>query len=164
MYLADAIERVKRAHRLLIERRVTLSTAESCTGGMIADMITEVGGASRFFIGSVIAYHEDVKIKLLGVKEKTIKNHGVVSKETALEMAEGVRELLKTDVGISTTGNLGPEALEGKDVGLVYIGLSFCDENFVEEIHLTGLRQENKIMAATKAIEFLIKKLEALGN
>ncbi len=160
MYSEDVIDKVKRAHLLIIQRGLRLATAESCTGGKIADMITEVGGASRFFVGSVVAYHEDVKTEILGVAKDTVKTHGVVSSQTALEMAEGVRKLLKTDIGLSTTGNLGPEALEGKDVGLVYIGLCLPGKKYVKELRLKGQRQENKSEAAIKALELLIKKME----
>jgi len=158
----EVIERIRILHQLLMQRGFTLSTAESCTGGKVADMITEVGGASRFFIGSVVAYHKDVKVRVLGVGKETIKSHGVVSPETALEMAKGVSRLLSTDIGLSTTGNLGPEALEGKEVGLIFIGLSMPDGSHVKMLRLNGQRRENKTEATIKAVDFLIEKLEEM--
>ncbi|RMG74029.1 MAG: CinA family protein [Nitrospirae bacterium] len=160
MYSDEVIERVSRVHQLLIERGVTLATSESCTGGRIADLITEVAGASKFFRGSVVAYHEDVKREVLGVKEKTIRQKGVVSEDTALQMARGVKELLRSHVGVSTTGNLGPQALEGKEVGLVYIGIALGDKVYTKKLLLKGNREENKLMASLEALEFLIEKLE----
>ena len=158
----EVIERIRILHQLLMQGGFTLSTAESCTGGKIADMITEVGGASRFFIGSVVAYHKDVKVRVLGVGRETIKSHGVVSAETAIGMAKGVSRLLSTDVGLSTTGNLGPEALEGKEVGLIFIGLSMPDGSHVRRLKLNGQRRENKREATIKAVDFLIEKLKEM--
>jgi nicotinamide-nucleotide amidase len=105
-------------------RKLTLSTAESCTGGAIGDRITNVPGSSEAYLGGVVAYSNELKMKLLGVKEDTLIKHGAVSKETAKEMAHGIRELTGSDIGIAVTGIAGPGGgAPGKPVGLVFMHL-----------------------------------------
>lgn len=107
---------------LLRELNLTISTAESCTGGEIASMLTSVSGSSEYFYGSVVSYATEVKKNVLNVSEKTIETHTVVSEEVAKEMAEGVRDLLKTELSVSTTGVAGPaKGEDGKEVGTVWV-------------------------------------------
>ncbi|HKI77920.1 MAG TPA: competence/damage-inducible protein A [Ignavibacteriaceae bacterium] len=114
--------------RLLKERGLTISSAESCTGGGLGNILTNVSGSSVFFERGIVAYSNAAKVENLGVNEETITEHGAVSLEVARQMAEGVRSISGTDLGVSTTGIMGPTgATTGKPVGLVYIGL--CDEN-----------------------------------
>ena len=94
--------------QLLLKNKQTLSTAESCTGGAIAQMITSVPGASQYFTGSVVSYNESVKTEILNVLPKTIKKYSVVSAEVAKEMARGIQQIYKTDFAIAVTGNAGP--------------------------------------------------------
>ena len=111
---------------LLQEKGLTISTAESCTGGLVAKSITDISGASLVFFGGVVSYDNSVKENVLGVSLSTLKNYGAVSYQTATEMAKGVAALMKTDIGISTTGIAGPGGgTKEKPVGTVYIGLNF---------------------------------------
>ena len=95
--------------RLLKDKNKTLSVAESCTGGHVSAQITKVPGASAYFTGSVVSYHNDVKVNTLGVRPETLEQFGAVSEETIRQMAEGVRQALGTDVGIATSGIAGPD-------------------------------------------------------
>ncbi len=149
------MEQVARVHNLFKSRGLTLSVAESCTGGLIAHLITMLPGASRFFYGGVITYFTECKVRVLGVRRETIERNGVVSAETAMEMARRVREIMNTDLGVSTTGNLGPEALEGKEIGLVYFGLSSETETLCKKKIFSGSREENKEEAAIYALKLI---------
>lgn len=116
---------------LLRELKLTISTAESCTGGEIASMLTSVSGSSEYFYGSVVSYATEVKKNVLNVSEKTIETHTVVSEEVAKEMAEGVRNLLKTKLSVSTTGVAGPaKGEDGKEVGTVWV--AFGNQEIVQ--------------------------------
>ena len=110
---------------ILKERGLTISTAESCTGGLVAKTFTDVSGVSSVFWGGVVSYDNSVKENVLGVKRETLDSYGAVSYQTAKEMAQGVRDLCKTDIGISTTGIAGPTGgTPEKPVGTVYIGIA----------------------------------------
>lgn len=110
---------------LLLQRKWTIGTAESCTGGLIGDVLTNRAGSSAYFMGGIISYSNDIKQRVLGVRGETLMTHGAVSEPCALEMARGVREALGVDVGISATGIAGPDGGSAdKPVGLVYVGLS----------------------------------------
>lgn len=110
--------------RLLAQNGKTLSIAESCTGGMLSHLITSVPGASAYYLGSVTSYASEIKEKVLGVPKEIIGEYTVVSSECAAAMAEGVRRLTGSDYAVATTGNAGPSASEGKEVGLVWIGVA----------------------------------------
>ena len=111
----------------LTERNATVSAAESCSGGLISELLTSRPGSSRYMVGSVTSYAPSVKENVLGVKHETIEKYGTVSSECALEMAEGVRKLTASDYSLSVTGVAGPDKDEGKDVGTVYLGFSAKD-------------------------------------
>ena len=112
----------------LKEKGLTLSSAESCTGGLIAKSITDISGCSSVFYGGVVSYDNIVKMNVLGVKEETLREFGAVSGQTAKEMASGVKKACSTDIGISTTGIAGPSGgVPGKPVGTVYIGIAIKD-------------------------------------
>ena len=151
------LEVVHRAHKLFIERGLTLSVAESCTGGLLSHLLTLLPGASAFFKAGVVSYSEDMKMKILGVSSDVILSYGVVSEQTAREMAEKVRVLTATDFSVSTTGNLGPDVLEGKDKGLVYIAVCKEGRIFAKELILKGNREQNKEEAALEALSLLIE-------
>src|SRR5439155_13842365 len=109
----------------LIAKRKTIAVAESCTGGLIANRITNVSGSSEFFINCLVTYSNESKVRLLGVREETLKAHGAVSEEVCREMAEGARTRSGTDFALSTTGIAGPTGgTTEKPVGLVYVGLA----------------------------------------
>lgn len=147
-------------HALFRTRGITLSVAESCTGGLISNYITSLPGASYFFEAGVVSYSAVAKEKILGVSPETIAAYGVVSEQTGREMAENIRKLAGTDFALSTTGNLGPDVLEGKALGLVYIAVSREGETCSRELHLKGSREENKEYASLSALEFLIEIAE----
>lgn len=147
-------------HELFNNKGLTLSTAESCTGGLISHYITSLAGASAFFTAGIVSYSAGIKESVLGVSQATILDKGVVSMETAREMAEKVRVLIKTDYSISTTGNLGPDVLEGKDRGLIYIAACNQEQTVSKELRLKGDRDENKEEAAVSAMQLLIELVE----
>ena len=152
---------IQKAHELFKKKGLTLSVAESCTGGLISHYITMIPGASTFFQAGVISYSADAKQKILGVSQGTISRFGVVSEETAREMAEKIRDLTGTDFSLSTTGNLGPEVLEGKDKGLIYTAVCKKEGVFSKQLKLTGTREEIKETASFLALTFLVEILEA---
>ena len=151
---------IERVHEIFKEKGLTLSAAESCTGGLISHLLTILPGASTFFNGGVVTYSIDFKERFLGISSEIISAHGAVSEETAREMAERIRTLAKTDYSLSTTGNVGPDVLEGKEKGLVYIAVSKKGKTFSREMRLTGDREENKEEAALSALKFLIETVE----
>ncbi|HBH62128.1 MAG TPA: CinA family protein [Nitrospiraceae bacterium] len=148
---------IKRVHMLFKNRALTLSVAESCTGGLICHYLTSVPGASSFFRAGIISYSEDIKKNIIGVTSETIERFGVISDETAREMAEKTRHISNTDCSLSTTGNIGPDVLEGKEKGLVYIAASTKERTISRELKLKGDREKNKAEAAREALRLLIE-------
>jgi len=151
------LEIIHGVHELFKAGGLTLSLAESCTGGLISHYITHLPGASAFFKAGVVSYSAEMKIKILGVSSDIISSYGVVSEQTAREMAEKIRSLTDTNFSVSTTGNLGPDVLEGKEKGLVYIAVGKEGQTFVKELRLKGNREDNKEEAALEALSFLIE-------
>jgi PncC family amidohydrolase len=148
---------MQKVHELFKKKGLSLSVAESCTGGLISHYITVLPGASTFFEAGVVSYSAEMKKEILGVSSAIISKYGAVSEETAREMAEKIRTLTRTDFSVSTTGNLGPDVLEGKEKGLVYIAVSKEGMTFSKELRLTGNREENKEEAALEALRFLVE-------
>jgi PncC family amidohydrolase len=144
-------------HKILSSRNMSLSSAESCTGGLISHYITSRPGASLYFRGGIIAYSEEIKKNVLGVSSETIAKYGVVSEETAREMAEKVRILTGSKYSLSVSGNLGPDVLEGKERGLVYIAASRDNKTVSQELKLNGDRAENKEVSALEALRLITK-------
>ncbi len=157
----EALKIIEGMHEIFKKKGLKLSVAESCTGGLISHYITMLPGASTFFEAGVVTYSAESKMRIFGLSLETISSYGVVSGETAKEMAERIRLLTKTDCALSTTGNLGPDVLEGKDVGLVYTAVSMYGKIFVKELRLKGERQEIKERAAVSALEFLLEIMKA---
>ena len=124
----QAIEISPQVHEFFISSGLTLSAAESCTGGLVSSYITDTEGASNFFRGSIVCYYTESKIDILGVSPETIRLHGAVSSHAAIEMAERVRSLFGADYSISTPSNLVPTAIEGKEAVLVFIAVSKKEE------------------------------------
>ncbi len=146
--------------RILTERAQTIAVAESCTGGLIANKITDVSGSSNYFVEGLIAYSNRSKTELLGVEESLLAQHGAVSKEVAEAMAKGVRTRAHTDIGISTTGIAGPTgATETKPVGLVWIGYSDAQTTIALKFNLGEGRKRIKERATQSALELLRRKL-----
>jgi len=145
---------------LLWEHSLTIAVAESASGGLLSHLITNVAGSSDYFKGSVVAYDNDIKAKVLGVSRKTLKRYGAVSYQTAEEMAQGVRRLMNANIGLSVTGIAGPTgATPEKPVGLFYIGIaSELGTKAVERI-FAGDRLQNKRSAAEIALLILKEHL-----
>jgi nicotinamide-nucleotide amidase len=146
--------------RLLTEQRLTLAVAESCTGGMIADRITNVSGSSLYFERGIVAYSNTAKTQLLGVPEEMIDRHGAVSREVAESMATGIRTRALADIGISTTGIAGPTGgTPEKPVGLVWIGFADAEENFALRFNFGDNRRRTKERASTAALELVRRRI-----
>ena len=155
----DLLEEV--VGRLLMTRRWSVATAESCTGGLVASRFTDVPGSSRYVRGSVVAYSNDVKRSQLGVKASTLRTHGAVSREVVQEMAEGVRSALDADVGIATSGVMGPGGgTDEKPVGTVWMAVSTPDGERSLKLALRHDRVDNKARTATAALDLLRRVLE----
>lgn len=148
------------ASKALHEHGKTVAAAESLTGGMFSEWLTDLEGASSILNGSVVCYTNQVKQQVLGCREETLSSHGAVSKECALELAEGVRKLTGSDIGISFTGVAGPEPHEGQPVGKVFIGLSTKDQTDVFEWMFTGSRSGIRKRAVKYGLHHLLKLLK----
>ena len=167
--LEGEIARLIREYQAETGRFLTIGAIESATGGRIADKITNVPGSSDYFKGSVVAYSNEVKITLLGVKKATIENYGAVSEQTALEMAQGGRKLLDVDICVSDTGIAGPSGdTPGKPVGLFYLGLAAEGESLSQKHVFQGNREKNKRDAAEAALnmlkQYLLRRFNARGR
>jgi nicotinamide-nucleotide amidase len=150
----DTLESV--VGQLLIDNDKTLSVAESCTAGTLGEAITDVPGASRYFVGGVLSYANEVKINLLKVDPDIINEHGAVSQECAIAMAAGCRHLLGTDYALAITGIAGPDGgTDDKPVGTVYIGLASAHRNAARLFRMNGERDVIRHRAVFAALEFL---------
>ena len=157
-YDEEAIEVV--VGRLLSDKKMTLATAESCTGGAIAHLITAVSGASNYFKGSVVSYATQAKIDVLGVSEESITKHSVVSAEVVEQMARAVQAKFKADYAIATTGNAGPSKGDADaEVGTVFIAIATPDQVIVEEFNFGQPREKVIDRAVNKALEKLYKEI-----
>ena len=146
--------------RLLTQQQKTISTAESCTGGKIAQFFTSVPGASSYFRGSVVSYATDTKVSILGVSQKTIDQNSVVSSQVASEMAIGIQKLMKTDYAIATTGNAGPSKGDTEAaIGTVFIALATPSRVIVEEFNFGQPREKVIDRASVKGLEMLLKEI-----
>jgi len=145
--------------KLLLAKGIMLATAESCTGGNIAHLLTTIPGSSEFFKGSVVAYSNQIKENLLGVNHEDIENEGAVSKIVAEQMAMGARKLLKSDVAIATTGIAGPTGgTAEKPVGTIWISVCY-EEKTLTKIYHFGANREQNIQRATQAAFLLVKEI-----
>lgn len=144
---------------LLEKHQYTIATAESCTGGMVASTLVNCSGISKYFSEGIITYSNEAKMKYLKVNKETLAQYGAVSRETAKEMAEGIKNVSGAHIGLSTTGIAGPTGgSKNKPVGLVYIGIALPDQTYVYELHLTGSR-ENIRKATVKRILYKLYTL-----
>ena len=149
--------------RHLIDNSLTVATAESCTGGLLASILTDVAGSSAYMLGGVVSYSNHAKMLLLHVRDATLQEHGAVSAETAAEMAGGVRRLLGSDIGLSTTGVAGPGGgTPDKPVGTVYLHLSAPDAEWGEHHVWPHDRAGNKRASVQALIELTSRYLEQL--
>lgn len=132
----------KETIKKLIDHKLTIATAESITGGLIAKMITDVPGSSEILKESFVTYAIEAKVNILGVEKSTIDKFGVVSAEVAKDMVIKLKMITGRDICISTTGNAGPTVCDDKPVGRVYIGINYLDEVKVIELNLSGNRED----------------------
>lgn len=140
----------------VINKNMTVTTAESCTGGMLASEIISFPGASKAYIDGCVTYSNESKIKRLGVNPETLEKYGAVSTQTAVEMAEGAKRMLNADIGLATTGIAGPDGgTEEKPVGLVYIAVSIKDKTIYKELRLNGNRDKIRSRTVTEILNLL---------
>ena len=151
--------------QMLCAKGYTISCAESCTGGLLTSTLTDVPGSSAYVMGSVVSYSNDVKSRILHVAEGTLAAHGAVSPETARAMAEGVRNLMQTDVGVGITGIAGPGGgSPEKPIGLVYIAVSAPGKASVEKNVFSGVRAEIKRAAVNKALAMVQEMIREMDE
>jgi len=149
---------------MLVKNNLTIATAESCTGGMIAAKLINYSGVSSSFLEGAVTYSNEAKIRRLGVSKNTLENYGAVSSETAEEMVKGITKTSGADIGISITGIAGPSGgTEEKPIGLVYIGLSIKDEIIIKKLNLAGNRQKIRERATNIALDLLRRELLKRG-
>ena len=143
-----------------VARGITVATAESCTGGLVAHLITEVPGSSAYLRGGIVAYADDVKRAALGVPAEVLAAHGAVSAQVAIAMADGVRRALGTDLGVAVTGIAGPDGgSDAKPVGLVYVAVAGLGAPAVRRFLWQGDRAANKRSSAEAALEMLLERV-----
>lgn len=154
----DAVER--EIGGMLRQMGLSLALAESCTGGLVGHMITNVPGSSEYFHGGIVAYSYEAKVKLLNVSWNTLEKHGAVSRETVIEMARGARRALEADIGMAVSGIAGPGGgMPGKPVGLTWIGLAHGDSEDAWSYVWEGDRAENKQRSADQLLNKLFEYL-----
>ena len=153
------------AGKLLRQYGWRLAVAESCTGGLIGHRLTNIAGSSTYYMGSITAYAYEAKVRLLGVKWKTLEQFGAVSEEVVLEMARGVRRALAADVGLSVSGIAGPGGgTEDKPIGLTCFGLSVPDYEQAWQFIWQGNRIQNKEYSAEQALQLLVDYLRSIRD
>lgn len=148
--------------KILRARGLTLATAESCTGGLVSDRITNIPGSSDYFVGGIVAYSNQAKMDLLGVSRETLDAHGAVSQATVLEMARGARRVLKANLAVSVSGIAGPAGeRDEKPLGTTWIAVVTPDGEWTRNFQWQGDRLGNKASSAEAALKLV---LEALGG
>lgn len=141
--------------KILREKEFTLAVAESITGGLVGKSLTDVPGSSDYFLGSLVAYRSQAKVKFLGVDPRVIEEKGTVSAECALEMAKRAKEKFAASLGVSVTGNAGPEAIEDKPIGLVFAGLSGPYGDTVMRFQFKGERSEVRLKSSQRCLNLI---------
>ena len=145
---------------LLTERKASLATAESCTGGLLGKLLTDVPGASAVYLGGVISYAYAVKEALLDVDPAILREKGAVCSKVACQMAQGVRQRLQADYALATTGNAGPGADPlNPTVGEIYVAISTPEDTVARKLQLNGNREENRLETCRAALQLLLEKL-----
>lgn len=159
MFFSEPLEII--VGNLLRDKNITLSVAESCTGGLVCDLLTNVPGSSQYFIGGIVAYAYEAKVKLLGVSWDTLHTYGAVSRQVVLEMALGARHALQTDLAVSVSGIAGPGGeTDEKPVGTTWIGLADASQTWARGFHFTGDRLKNKASSAEAVLTLLVDYLQ----
>jgi PncC family amidohydrolase len=153
----------ERIGELLRKKAWTLAVAESCTGGLVGSRITDVPGSSEYFLGGVIAYSNEAKVGLVGVRLETLMAHGAVSEQTAREMAAGVRRVFGAKIGLAVTGIAGPDGGTPENpVGLAWLAVSATEHDQTRSVRQQGNRLENKAGAAEQLL-ILLEEFLLLG-
>lgn len=148
-------------HDRLLVKKLKLGTAESCTGGLIADRITNIPGSSEYFMGGIVAYAYEVKAAVLGVSWTTLNMKGAVSQETVLEMARGAKRLLHVDIAVSVSGIAGPGGgMPEKPVGYTWFGLAANEGEWARNFTWNGDREQNKHESSDAALQFVLDYLD----
>ena len=143
----------------LQENNLTIAVAESLTGGLVAASLTEIPGASKVFKGSITAYADEIKQNVLNVNKETILKFTSISEQVALEMAINVRTIMKSDIGISTTGVAGPEKSAGFAPGLVFVAISIGDHNMCQKLEITGDRSKIRNQTVQEILQLTLSRL-----
>ncbi len=151
--------------KILTERKLTIAVAESCTGGLLCNRLTDVDGSSKYMIMGLVAYSNTAKENVLGVSKETLKNYGAVSREVALEMAQRIKLLGGTDIAVGITGIAGPAGgTKSKPVGLVYVAIAADKKKVVKEFRFKGSREEIKLQASQAALDLVRKSLKKCAH
>ena len=157
---SEALAPAARLHAPCVGRGATVSVAESCTGGLVGHLLTEVAGSSDYFLGGIVSYADDVKLGLLDVPPEALERHGAVSAQTAVAMAVGCRRRFGSTLAVSVTGIAGPSGgTTEKPVGLTYVAVSDADGQDVRRYVWEGDRSANKWASAAAAIRLLLERL-----
>lgn len=148
--------------KILTERKLTISSAESCTGGLVSSRLTDVSGSSAYVKENYVTYSNDAKHKILSVSEETLQKYGAVSAQCAREMAEGLLKITGSDIVICTTGVAGPTGSEQKPVGLMFASCGYNNNIIVKEFRLNKnyLRKNMKFMFSEEALRLVLSTLE----
>ena len=161
--MSEISELAKRAAKTLTENNITLSVAESCTGGLLSSVITDVPGASKFYQGGMCTYQNHIKHRLLGVKNETLEKYTAVSEQTAKEMAEGCARVFDTDISVSITGYAGPDGGEdGTAAGTVYIGIYSGGKSRVLKIFDPSGRSNARQSACKNALLLILDEADKI--
>ncbi len=151
--------------KILTERKLTIAVAESCTGGLLCNRLTDVNGSSKYMIMGLVAYSNTAKENVLGVSKETLKNYGAVSREVALEMAQRIKLLGGTDIAVGITGIAGPAGgTKSKPVGLVYVAIAADKKKVVKEFRFKGSREEIKLQASQAVLDLVRKSLKKCAH
>lgn len=151
----------KKVVDVLIEKQLKISTAESCTGGMLSQMLTDISGASEIFEYGVVTYANSVKVRELSVLQTTLDEFGAVSEQTCNQMANGVMKKSACDIGVGITGIAGPTgAVLGKPVGTIYVGVCNSQKTIIRKLSLNGNRQNNRKSAVQQALLLILELIE----
>jgi PncC family amidohydrolase len=160
--LADLAELAARLGARCAARGIRVATVESCTGGLVGHLMTEIPGSSAWFVGGFVTYSDDLKESLVGVPPAVLAAHGAVSAQVAMTMASGGRERTGADLAVSVTGIAGPDGgTESKPVGLTYVAVADAADIAVRRFAWGGDRAENKRQSAAAALELLLERVEA---
>lgn len=158
--LSGLVALARRIQDLMIERSLTLATAESCTGGLIGHVLTEVPGSSVYYVGGLVSYNDSLKSSELGVGRGTLERHGAVSAQVCVAMADGARKRYTATMAIAVTGIAGPDGgSAAKPVGLTYVGVADDAGHDVRRHAWTGDRHGNKVLSAEAALRLLLERL-----